>query len=260
VIDLHSHVLPGVDDGASSLEESVEMARAAVDDGIWCLAATPHVRDDYPTSADEMEALVAEVQAAVDREGLRIKILRGGELALERLDLLALDELRRYGLGGNPRYLLLEFPYTGWPLGVEERVFALRTRSFVPVLAHPERNREVQADPERLDPLVRSGCLVQVTAASLDGRLGRSSTACARTLVDVGLAHLLASDAHLPEVRQIGMSAAAGAVGDDELAHWLTVDVPRAIVEDRPVPPRPDTEPRRRQSGFLSRLRGAGRK
>jgi len=252
VIDLHSHVLPGLDDGASSLDDSVEMARAAMIEGIRCLAATPHVRDDYPTSVEEMESLVQAVQEAVDEAGVELRILRGGEIALDRLDRLGLDDLRRFGLGGNPRYLLLEFPYRGWPPAIEGQIAALARQGFVPVLAHPERNREVQEDPGRLDPLVHLGCLVQVTSASLDGRLGRSSAGCARTLVEDGLAHLLASDAHLPEVREIGISAAARAVDDDALAHWLTYDVPRAIVEDRPLPARPETPPRR---GLLRRLR-----
>jgi len=252
VIDLHSHVLPGVDDGAATLEDSVAMARAAAADGIRWLAATPHVRDDYPTGAETMERLVRVVREAIERAGIALELLPGGEIALERLDVSDSDDLRRFGLGGNPRYLLVEFPYVGWPLGVEERLFALRAKGVVPVLAHPERNHEVQEDPERLGSLVHSGCLVQVTAASLDGRLGRSSAACGRALVDTGLAHMIASDAHHPSVRAIGMSAATRAVGSPELARWLTVDVPRAIVDDLPLPERPEQAAR---GGLLGRFR-----
>jgi protein-tyrosine phosphatase len=252
VIDLHSHVLPGVDDGARTVEDSVAMARAAVADGVMWLAATPHVRDDYPTDAETMERLVREVRDAIEEAGVELELLPGGEIALDRLAVLDSDELRRFGLGGNPRYLLIEFPYVGWPLGLEERLFGLRAQGFVPVLAHPERNAEVQAGPERLDPLVRSGCLVQVTAASLDSRLGRASAACGRTLVDARLAQLIGSDAHMPDVRAIGMSAAARSVGSRELAQWLTVDVPRAIVDDQPLPDRPASTSRR---GLLGRLR-----
>jgi protein-tyrosine phosphatase len=251
VIDLHSHVLPGVDDGPATIEDSLAMARAAVADGVRWLAATPHVRADFPTDAETMERLVRVVRDMIDDAGIELELLPGGEIALERLEVLSSEELRRFGLGGNPRYLLVEFPYTGWPLGVEEQLFALRAQEFVPVLAHPERNREVQADPARLEPIVRSGCLVQVTAASLDGRLGASSATCGRALVEGGLAHLVASDAHLPAVRAIGMAAAARAVGSPKLARWLTVDVPRAIVDDEPLPDRPETTSR----GLLRRLR-----
>jgi protein-tyrosine phosphatase len=252
VIDLHSHVLPGVDDGAATLEDSVAMARAAAADGVLWLAATPHVRDDYPTDAETMERLVRQVRDAIDEAGVELELLPGGEIALDRLEVLDSDELRRFGLGGNRRYVLIEFPYVGWPRGLEERLIGLRAQGFVPVLAHPERNGEVQADPERLEPLVASGCLVQVTAASLDGRLGRASAGCGRALVDAGLAQLIGSDAHMPHVRAIGMSAAAHSVGSRELAHWLTVDVPRAIVDDETLPERPAGTSRR---GLLGRLR-----
>jgi protein-tyrosine phosphatase len=199
-----------------------------------------------------MERLVREVRAALEEAGVELELLPGGEIAVDRLEVLDSDELRRFGLGGNPRYLLIEFPYVGWPLGLEERLFGLRAQDFVPVLAHPERNGEVQTDPARLEPLVRSGCLVQVTAASLDGRLGRASAACGLALIDGDLAQLIGSDAHLPHVRAIGLSAAARSVGSSHLAQWLTVDVPRAIVDDEPLPERPAKTSRR---GLLGRLR-----
>jgi protein-tyrosine phosphatase len=252
VIDLHSHVLPGVDDGAATLADSVAMARAAAADGVTALAATPHVREDYPTRAETMERLVREVQDAIDDAGIELKLVRGGEIALDRLAQLDSDELRRFGLGGNPRYVLIEFPYVGWPLGLQERLLSLTAQEFVPVIAHPERSREVQTDPARLEPLVREGCLVQVTAASLDGRLGRSSTECARVLIGARLAHLIGSDAHMPAIREIGLSAAANAIPDPALARWLTEGVPRAIVDGTTLPPRPVREQR---PSLLARLR-----
>ena len=245
MIDLHSHILPGVDDGAETPAAAVEMARAAVADGIETLAATPHVRADYPTTAARMEALVARTRAAIEEAAVPLRLLPGAEIALDRLPLLDDDELERLVLGGDGRALLLEFPYTGWPLGLDEVLFRLRARGFRPVLAHPERNAEVQARPERLEPLVQAGTLVQLTAASVDGRIGRSSHAAAFRLLELGLAHLVASDAHAPAVRQIGMSAAAAAIGDDGLASWLTYDVPRALLEDERLPARPERRRRR---------------
>ena len=246
MIDLHTHILPGVDDGSASLEQSVAMAQAAVADGIDLVAATPHVRDDYPTSADRMEAVVFQVREALVAAGVPLEVRTGGEIALERLPSLHEGELRRLGLGGNPDYLLLEFPYYGWPLDLAQQIFALRMRNVVPVLAHPERNREVQATPERLRPLVEQGALVQVTAASIDGRLGRQSRATGLDLIKRGLVHLLASDAHAPELRSIGLSSAAGELGDDSLAAWLTQGVPAAIVAGEPLPDRPE-QPRLRR-------------
>lgn len=250
MIDLHSHILPGIDDGARSLEDALGMARAALADGITQVAATPHVRSDYPTSADTMERTVGELRAALAGEGLGLELLPGGEIALDRLDLLGADDLTRFGLGGSPTYILLEFPYEGWPVALPSIVLGLRTRGVTPVIAHPERSRSVQADPERLRPIALSGALCQLTAASLDGRLGRRNRDAAFELLERGLAHLIASDAHTPDIRGIGMSGAADAVGDPALARWLTETVPAAIVAGEPVPATP--APVRRPS----RLRG----
>ena len=247
VIDLHSHVLPGLDDGARDLEESVAMARAAAADGTTVLAATPHVRDDYPTPADAMERALAELRSRLDLEGIALRVVSGGELALDYLAKLGKDELQRFGLAGNPDYLLLEFPYHGWPLDLADRVFRLRAGGITPVLAHPERNQDVQAHPERLDPLVRSGALVQLTAASIDGRLGRASQSCAVRLLEIELAHLIASDAHSPEVRSIGLRGARNSLGDEELGEWLTIAVPSAILDGGLPPPRPTRKPRQRR-------------
>jgi protein-tyrosine phosphatase len=245
VIDLHTHILFGIDDGSRTPGDALEMARAALADGTRVVAATPHVREDWPTAPDVMEARVADLRHALAETRIPLQVLTGGEIDLHRLDLLSAEELQRFGLGGNPDYLLVEFPYYGWPLGLTNRVLALRERGITAVLAHPERNGEVQGNPERLRPLVDNGILCQVTAASLDGRIGRRSRACGLTLVETGLAHLVASDAHTPDVRGIGMSRAAGAVGDEALARWLTYDVPAAIVGGLPLPPRPPVAPRR---------------
>jgi protein-tyrosine phosphatase len=251
MIDLHSHILPGLDDGARTLADSVDIAWAALDDGINVIAGTPHVRDDWPTDAGVMEYRVAELTVELEQAGIPLEVRQGGEIAVEWLERLPVEELRRFGLGGNPSYLLVETPYYGWPLGLADRLYSLSVAGITPVLAHPERSAEVQADPERLFHLVESGVLVQVTAASLDGRLGRGAQQTARRLVEIGLAHLLASDAHSASIREVGMSAAARAVGGP-LAEWLTHDVPAAILDGTPLPPRPVT----RSGGWLGRLFG----
>ena len=152
MIDLHSHILHGLDDGARNLEQSLEIARAAVADGIESIAATPHVRDDYPTTPAAMGAAVAELREALVAATLPLEVHTGGEIALNRLKLLPPEALPEFALAGS-RYLLLEFPYSGWPLDLPTRIFELQAAGFVPVLAHPERSAEVIATPERLAPL-----------------------------------------------------------------------------------------------------------
>jgi len=239
MIDLHTHILPGLDDGVRSLEEAVELAREAVAGGIAALVATPHVRDDYPTAAAEMERVLAALRARLVDEGVPLRVLPGGEIALDRLAELSADELRRFGLGGNPSYLLVETPYFGLPLDLEDRLFRLRASGITPLLAHPERNEDFQQDIDRVARLVRSGTLVQVTAASLDGRAGKRARETAKELVAAGLAHVVASDAHSPSVRRGGLAGVAAEVGDEQLARWLTTELPAAIVSGDPLPPRP---------------------
>jgi protein-tyrosine phosphatase len=240
VIDLHSHVLPGIDDGAADLDEALAICRAAAADGIEVLAGTPHVRSDHETTADSMEAALSALREAA---GDLIRLVPGGELDLGELDRPP-EELARFGLGGNPAYLLVETPYVGWPLELGERLFRLRAAGVTPVLAHPERNAEVQARPQLLEPVVAGGTLVQLTAASIDGRQGLRAKQCAATLLDGRLAHLIASDAHTPRIREIGMAAAARELRDEALARWLTTGVPGAIVAGTEIPPRPE-RPRR---------------
>jgi protein-tyrosine phosphatase len=235
MIDLHTHVLPGVDDGARSLDDSLAIARASSEDGVRVLAATPHVRSDYPTSADEMERLLGEVRGAVAAAGIELDVIRGGELALPEAARLDDAELKRFALGGGST-LLLEFPYYGWPLELEMLLFTLHTRGFRTLLAHPERNGEVAERPERLRPVVEAGTLVQVTAGSLDGRLGAAAHRTGLKLLDLGLAHVVATDAHAPEGPRTGLGTVAQAVGDRGLARWLTEDAPSAILSGEPLP------------------------
>jgi protein-tyrosine phosphatase len=240
VIDLHSHVLPGLDDGTSSLQEALELCAAAAAGGITILAATPHVRRDYPTTPWQMEAALATLREA----GPALEVVPGGELDLAELD-RPRDQLARFGLGGRDDTLLVETPYVGWPLDLAERLFRLRAQGFRVVLAHPERNADVQARPELLEPIAQGGTLIQLTAASVDGRLGGRARRCARALLDRGLAHLVASDAHAPGVRAVGLEEAVREVGE-ELGRWLTVDVPRALLDGGEPPPRPAVRTRRR--------------
>jgi protein-tyrosine phosphatase len=253
MIDLHSHILPGLDDGARDLDDALEIARTAVADGITAIAATPHVREDYPTTADAMENGVRQLRKAIESEGIELELLTGGEISLEQLDRLSSDELRRFGLGGNPRYLLLETPYRDWPLSFGEIVFRLGALGITAVIAHPERNGSVQADVDKVADLVRAGALIQVTAASLDGRLGSRARNCARKLLNAELVDMVGSDAHTAGLREVGLSAACDAVGDPRLARWLTEYMPGAIVGAADLPVRPT--PKRRR-GLMAYLRG----
>jgi protein-tyrosine phosphatase len=233
LIDLHAHILPGCDDGVRSIEEARALARAAAAEGVTAIAATPHVRDDYPTTVEQMLSGVALLREDFARKGIPVQVLTGAELDFELMWELDPDDLPRFTLAGTGRWLLVEMPYRGWPMLFEQKLAALQRRGMDALLAHPERNPEVQAEPGRLEPLVHAGLRVQLTAASLDGRLGNGPLACAQELIERRLAHVLATDAHGPSVRETGVVAALAAIGDAELARRLTIDNPQAIVEGR---------------------------
>lgn len=252
MIDLHCHILPGVDDGPATVAEAIELARAAVYEGVEIIAATPHVRDDYPTTAAQMESLVEELQVALAEHEVRLDLRRGAEIALSRLPTLDSEELPRLGLAGNPCYLLLETPYYGFPLNLGEQVFQLVAAGITPVLAHPERNKEIQASPKQLERLVEMGMLVQLTTASIDGRFGHAAQKTSLELLESGLAHMIASDAHAASGARLGIKSAARELGDSDLFRWLSEDVPLAIVRNTQIPERP-TSPRPRRA--LSRFR-----
>jgi protein-tyrosine phosphatase len=246
MIDLHSHILPGLDDGARTMADSRAIARRAAEDGVTAIAATPHVRADYPTTADEMERGVAELRRDFGANGIPVDVLHGGEIDLDFARTLDAGEFCRFTIAQNGVHLLLECPYIGWRLDLGQAIRDLVDLGIVPILAHPERNAEVQARPERLAQLVALGALVQVTAASLDGRLGRRSKRAAERLLELDLVHLLASDAHTPDIREAGLGAAVRAVGDDGLGRYLSEDAPAAVVAGEQLPGRPPAKPRKR--------------
>ncbi len=233
----------------------MELARDFVSQGVGVAAATPHVREDYPTTAEEMRTRVQVLRAELAAHSIPLHLLPGGEISLDFMQRLTVEELLDFGLAGNTSYLLLEFPYMSWPLALTERALGLLEQGVTPVLAHPERNPDVQAAPDRLQEFVEAGVLVQVTAASLAGRFGRMTKASALRLLDLGLVHLVSSDAHGPGQRLEAMTRVEKAVSDRALASWLTVGVPSAIVKGERLPPRPQPGQVRRWRRLLRRGR-----
>ena len=248
MIDLHSHVLPGVDDGARTIEDSRELASKAASEGITAIAATPHVRHDYPTTPDRMDAEVTRSEETSPSRGFRSRSCTAARSTSRRCARSARM------ICGDSRSPERPLPPRGVPvprLAARPRTDAVRSGTQR-VRSDPRASRaqrEVQAEPGRLSSFVDRGGLVQITAASLDGRIGRRSRQAAQELIEAGLAHLLASDAHLPEIREVGLAAAAEAL-DDELARYLTQTAPSAIVAGEAVPPPPA---RRRRRRFLRR-------
>jgi protein-tyrosine phosphatase len=244
VIDLHCHLLPGVDDGPTSLREAVAMARAAVDAGTRTMVCTPHLNDRYPTRPADVHAWVAELQDALTVEGVPLRVLPGAEIGVAALPRLGDEDLALARLGGG-RWLLVEMPFRGWPIGLPQTLADLEIRGHGVILAHPERAESVQRAPDRVRDLVGRGALVQVNGASITGDNGPAAQRAALTLLAGGAAHLIASDAHSagpwrPPGLEEAVAAAAEALDvHPQTLRWAVEEGPAAVVEGRPVrPPR----------------------
>jgi protein-tyrosine phosphatase len=243
-IDLHCHVLPGIDDGALDLRDSAGLARQAAADGIEAICATPHIRHDHDVRIAELAGRVAALNAHLEEEGVPVVVLQGGEVAETAVEGLEEEELARVTLGAG-RWVLLE-PAPG-PLGdsLQRRVEQLAERGRRALIAHPERHlsHDFRA---RLGGLVGAGALVQATA---DFFLREETAAGMRLLAEAGLVHVLSSDAHSSHGgRPAKIAPALATLRDVEpLAthlEWVAETAPRAIVEDHPLdlpfPPMPD--------------------
>jgi protein-tyrosine phosphatase len=246
VIDLHTHVLPGLDDGAMTLSDSLAMVKEAVELGVTTIVATPHVREDYPTTPEQMLRALEALRRAVAASGLAVEVLPGGEIGFDRLESVPVDELRAFVLGGASDVLLVEVPYDDWPHDLLDHVQRLARAGLRCLIAHPERNGWVQDTPGLLEPLVRFGALVQITAGSLAGRFGRRPARASKDLLAMSLVHVVATDSHGARDRGEGLRKALAGLRDPALANWLTVDVPQAILGARPAPPRPEPQLQRR--------------
>jgi protein-tyrosine phosphatase len=237
VIDLHLHLIPGVDDGARTLADALDLCRLAAADGCRTLVATPHRRrDEWPDLAEEeLERRLAEVRAEI---GDHLDLRLGGEV---RVDSELAAGLAAPGRGGaiplaGSRYLLLELEPFGVgpdPAAVVTRLAAAGWRSIV---AHPELTPFLVGDGAAVDRLAHAGALFQLTAMSVTGEFGRAPRERAFELLEAGHAHFLASDAHRAGWRPTGLSRAR----DEIAARWgaeraaaLTVDNPRAVLENR---------------------------
>lgn len=257
-VDLHSHVLPGIDDGAATWEDSIAMCEIALHSGTSVLAATPHIRVDYPdVHAPELAGLVAELNDKLSERGLDIEVVVGAEVALvDALDRRA-EELELVSLGGGGT-LLVESPHGPLPPLFESQIAGVVERGHRVLLAHPEHNPDFQADPERLRELVEGGILLQVTAGSFAARGRPPFKRAAVEFLRNGWVHVIASDAHAPGWRppviSEGVDAAMCALPEatDEIT-WAATAAPRAVLAGEALPPRPERGEPKAQRRWLRR-------
>ena len=244
MIDLHCHILPDLDDGSRSWEESLVMARLAAEDGIQVVVATPHLFRYKMINLKELnhkEVIlhrINEFQKKLAEENIPLTILPGCDfpLSLEALELLDADQVLT--INDGKRYLLLEMPDLCVPPATPDICFRLQSQGITPIITHPERHFVFQEKPEKLARLIDLGCLVQLTAGSLTGMFGRLVEKVSRTMVKKGYVHLLASDAHSARSRQPllgpGVAKLSRLMGKDTAIAMVTT-IPEKIIKGEPL-------------------------
>ena len=239
-VDIHCHLLPGIDDGAAGDDEALAMAEMALNDGIDTIVATPHQLGNHAANtAEQIRATASRFQRLLAKRQLPLRVFVGADVRIEP-DLVA--RIRRdevLTLADRGRHVLLELPHTVY-LPLDRLLAELSSAGMVGILSHPERNLGILKQPGVLRPLVERGCLMQVTAGSLLGTFGSEIKSFSESLIAQGLVHFLATDAHgtrrrPPRIRQAFDRAAQ--LTDEETAIDLCCRNPRAVALGRAVPP-----------------------
>jgi protein-tyrosine phosphatase len=235
--DLHAHILPGVDDGSRTPEETLEMSRVAAETGTKIILATPHRKDvTEDWSVGHLRRLIADMNAQNAEHSIDVSLVLGMENHLDEALPSEIDAGRALPMNGS-RYILVEMPFFGRPDYIERTLVEVQDMGLTPVLAHPERIEAFQEDVELLASFVEYGMLSQVTSGSVVGTWGDEVKMFTHELLDRRLAHVMASDTHSatglrsPKLG-VGMEVAASIVGVD-YAKAMVVGTPLAILEDR---------------------------
>jgi protein-tyrosine phosphatase len=258
VIDLHTHVLAGVDDGPPTLDLAVELARAAATSGVKTIVATPHVSPRYRRTSTEISEAVEVLRAALISEGVDVAIVPGAEVELTMALDLDDSELAALRLAGGP-HLLVESPLSPAAGDFDPMLADVRRRGHQVVLAHPERCPAFQRSPDRVERLVEQGFLCSITAGSIAGRFGGTVRKFTLELIARGWAHDISSDMHDVVRRPPGLLAEIASAERDlpglaAQSDWYTKVVPAAILAGSPFGRRPDP-PKRRPRSWLRRRR-----
>jgi protein-tyrosine phosphatase len=236
MVDVHCHILPGLDDGPQEIEESLAMAESAISDGITHVVATPHCSTTFPFDYGEVQRLRERLQTEI---GDRLNLATGCDFHLNPENLHALrTDPSRFCINQH-NYLLVEFNEISIPPSMDDTLHALQLEGLRPIITHPERNVILRHQPERLGKWVRMGCFVQVTAGSLTGTFGPRAQEDSLCWIAQGFVHFVASDAHNTKRRPLRLQTAYDAASKqfgDEKARALFLENPLAAFEGRDLP------------------------
>lgn len=237
MIDLHNHLLPGIDDGAQDIEASLALARIAVRDGITHLVCTPHIHPGrYDNTVASIQAAKALFVEALHAAHIPLQVATAAEVrfGMELMAGITQGTIPFLGEWQGKQVLLLEFPHSEVPFGADRLIGWLLQRNIIPMIAHPERNKGIMRTPAKLKPFLEQGCLLQVTAGSVAGRFGPAAQDIAFALLEQDVVTILASDAHneqhRPPVLTDGLQEAARILGESR-AEALVMHTPWLIAQ-----------------------------
>jgi protein-tyrosine phosphatase len=244
MVDIHHHLLFGIDDGSKTLENSVEMVKMAVEDGITHIVATPHANDRYPYSRERNEGLLQQIRDALPAEvASKITLGLGCDFHVNFENTEDARKNKQLYTINQHEYLLVELPDIGLPARTGEIFYDMRIHGMTPILTHPERNATLQRTPDKLRDWLQGDLLVQVTAGSVTGTFGSTAESMAWDLLEKHWVHFIATDAHNLDRRPPVLSEAYQLIAEklgEETAERLCVANPLAVFEGRPLPPQPD--------------------
>lgn len=246
MIDLHCHILPGIDDGAPDMEVALAMARCAVADGITVTACTPHIYPGlYENSRDGILAAIESFRQVLARENIPLRLVEGADTHLAP-DLVGQIKAGKVPTLNGSRYFLFEPPHHVAPPRIDDTVFSLLAAGFVPVITHPERLTWIEDHYPAFTRMVHSGAWIQLTAGSITGRFGSRPKYWAERILDEGQCHIIATDSHhidrRPPLLAEARDAAAKRLGEQEAQH-LVLTRPQGILDNAPpgsLPPLPN--------------------
>lgn len=239
MIDLHCHILPGIDDGAAALGVSLDMARASVADGVSVLACTPHILPGlYDNAGPQIASAVQYLQDALEQEGVPLRLVTGADVHMVPDLIAGLRSGRIPSIAGS-RYVLVEPPHHTAPPRLASFFFGLLVEGFVPILTHPERLNWLRHQYDTVRQLIRAGVWMQITSGSLTGAFGRNAQYWAHRMLDEGCVHILATDAHdthrRPPDLSRGRDAAGARVGTEEAEHLVLTRALGVIENEAPA-------------------------
>lgn len=209
MIDIHSHILPGVDDGAKSVEDSIDMAKQAVSEGIHTIIATPHhMNGKYDNKKSDILPLVTNLNETFKQESINLQVLPGQECRIYGEILEDYQKGEILSLNQSSHYVFIEFPSNSVPRYAERLLYDIQVEGLTPVIVHPERNAELIERPDKLYKLVKNGAVTQLTASSLVGYFGKHIQKFSQQLIEANLTHFIASDAHNIHNRSFKMEEA----------------------------------------------------